>query len=208
MVFRLWRNSNKSSKMSALNHITIGEYLNLSGGDKSVYDMLLSSTKPTKDIWLKVGKNLVKIQPKHYDLWDFTYSDIIEMKMAFAELKDFDITTEISRIVYRIASPEKVFDISFLNIASGFTWVVEEFTQLLEVEHAELNYEPNEKEKAAGVDDMSRFGHLPAIRSVCASMNMNEEQVMSLPYHKVFQELCYQKTINQIHKKMIQNAGK
>lgn len=198
----------KCIKMSELNHITIGEYLELSDGDKSVYDMVLTSTKPMKDIWLRIGKRLTKIRPKHYDLWDFTYSDIIELKMAFAELKDFDLTTEIARIVYRIAVPERVFDISIINISSGFTWVVEEFTRMLEVEHAELNYEPDEKEKAAGVDELSRFGHLPAIESLTGGNMTLKAQILKLPYHEVFEKMVYQSTVSKIQKKLIQNMGK
>lgn len=194
--------------MKGLKHITIKEYLELSENDRAVYDMVLNSTEPSKDIWLKVGENLVKMKPKHYDLWDFTYSEIIELKMAFAELKDFDLTSEIARIVYGISKPEKVFDISVLNISSGFTWVIEEFTQLLEVEKSELNYEPDEKEKAAGIDELSRFGHLPAIDGLTGGDLTKQSDILKQPYHKVFEKLCYQKTVNGIQKKLMQNVGK
>lgn len=193
--------------MSVLNNITIKEYLELES-DKSIYDMVLSCTKPTKDIELKVGKGFIKITPKHSDLWDFSYSDIIELKMAFAELKDFDLTSEIARIVYRIAKPEKVFDIGFLNITNGFTWVVEEFTQMLQVEKNELYYEPDDKEKAAGVENLARFGHTPTIDSLTGGNMTRESEILQYPYHKVFLKLCYNRTVNEINKKLAQNVGK
>lgn len=189
-----------------LTNYTIGQYLTLPEVIRRQCDIVLKSINPP-EILLKVKGRFRKHPPKHADIWDFMYSEIIDLKTAFADSPG-TFTTEIGRVGYGLDEKE-ILQISFLCLAKGlFLSFVEKFTKMLEVEDNELRYEPTAKERAAGVENLARFGHLPAIKAVAKSLNISEGEVLSLPYHRVFQELVYLSTVNEIERKMIENAGK
>jgi len=184
--------------MKKIRHISVAEYMQLAENEKSVYDLLIGSVTPGKVVMAKFIDRFVEVSPKQEDLWDLTYSDIIELKTALAELEEADLVMELARIVYGI------HDITIVSVIDlqGFNWIIEAMAEMIETEKRELAYEPSEKEKAAGIDELERFGFMPTIDSLAAG-NMSEyNQVLSQPYHKVFQKLCYQKTINSITKKL------
>lgn len=190
--------------MAKLKHITLGEYSQLSENDRSLYDQIISSTIPSgKTIRVKLT-SFAKVIPAHEDVWDFTFSDIIELKMALSELKELDLLKEIARIVYSVNDIERVniLDLRVLN------WVVDAMTMLLETERAELAYEPSKEEKKAGIEELERFGFAPTVDSLAGGDPTKEEAILLLPYHKVFQKMALNKAYNSIQKNMTQNAGR
>lgn len=188
--------------MKGPRQITLAEYAALA--DKTSYDLLLKSIKGNgKGIQVRYTKDFIRINPKHEDIWDFSYSDIIELKKALAEKKDMELLAELFRIVYQVK------DITCVNVLDVFTvpgWIVKAMQELMEVEQSELAYEPDEKEKAAGIEELARFEEFPTIDALAGGDLSKHAEVLSWPYHKVFQKLCYQKETGEIQKRLI-HAG-
>lgn len=194
--------------MTNLKYISLGEYLQLSDADKSVYDLLLKSVEPDrKGIRVKFDGRFIMIKPKHYDLWDFSYSDMIELKKALSEQDGIELTTELIQIVYSLNVRSKLMDINVLDVFTGLKWVVEELKDIIMIEHSELSCVPDEKEKAAGIEELIRFEHYPTIKSLCSSLNKSKDEVLRMPYSEIFLELCYNKTIGEINKRLVKNVG-
>lgn len=89
-----------------------------------------------------------------------------------------------------------------------FSWVVEAMTELMETEQTELVYEPTEKEKEAGVEDLNRFDFFPTIDQLTGGDQTRVDEILMLPYHKVFRKMAYTKAVGNINKKLVENAGR
>lgn len=181
-----------------MKEITVKEYYGLNKLKRSLYDVLMKTVKRSKNIRVKISDMFIPIQPKHYDLWDFTYSDILELKEAMT-LKDGELIKECVRIVYGV---QKVQDINILDL-QNVNWIYEEFKELVEVETNELKQEYSEKEKAAGVEELERFGHFPSVDNLAKGDLLEHDKILQLPYHKVFVKLNYDKTLGQITKRLM-----
>ena len=187
--------------MKKIKLITVLEYAALSKNDKAIYDMVLETISPVgKSIRVKHSKHFTKVAPRHEDLWDFSFADIIDIKAA-AGKKGEELTREICRIVYRSWLDRVcVLDLPVFN------WILHDLSELIETEKAELDYEPSEEEKAAGIDDLNRFGYIPIIKSLTGGDMTKEKEILEKPYHEIFTELAYQKTMSEIKTRLY--AGK
>jgi hypothetical protein len=195
--------------MKKIKLITTEQYAAMPKAERAVYDVVAKSIKPGKNIWIRKARNgFHELQPKYAELWDYTYADIIELKQAFAGNDSLELIKQIGRVVYGIEHTD-IQQISYINVATGlFAWVFKEFEAMLQAETNKLQYTPDEKEKTAGIDNLADFGHFPAIDSLAGGDITKHDEILKTPYHMVFQKLAYQHTVNQIQKKLIENAGK
>lgn len=195
-----------------IKRITLSEFSLLSENKKAKYDVLISSIKSIQVIKIKRDKIWQTIYPKSKDIWELTYSDIIELKdtinnLSESKISETDFINEVIRIVYRL--PEKdILNIDCLAYFNCTGWVTDQLIQMMEVESAQLKYEPNEKLKAAGVDKLDILGHYPTIKALMKSNNQTKEEVLSTPYNQVFMDLCHDNIISEINKKLVENVGK
>lgn len=196
------------TNMKSLKLITTDQYANMPEGERAAYDLVVKSIKPGKKLWVKNSGGFDEVMPKHAELWDFPYADMIAIKSAFAGFEGVELMKQLADVVYGIHN-EQFNLISYLNVAVGFfPWVFEEFEEIISAENNHLDYTPDEKEKSAGIDNLSDFGHFPAIDSLAGGDITKHDEILKMPYHMVFQKLAYQHTVNQIQKKLIENAGK
>ncbi len=187
--------------MRKLRNITLLEYSQIK--NKGEYDLLVKSIKPSNTISLKVGSKFIVIHPKFNNVWDCSYGDIIELKEAFAD-GDEEASKAIYKIFYGIRDYSNVSVLSVNNIK----WVAEQFEELLKVEKEELSYSPTQKEKNAGIDELNKFGFYPSIDTLTGGDMSKESEFLQMPYSRVFQKLCYNKTINTIHSKLYEYDSK
>ncbi len=178
--------------------ITLKTYTLLSKDRQNPYDMVVSVTKGRKVIDYYNGKMWESKEPKHSDLWDFSWSEVVGIKQA---VQGNDVA-ELARLIYGIS---KVENVNVLDVFASFKWIAEDVEQMLKTELQELRSDNTNSDL---YKPLQRFGEESLLRIIMNARNIKEDEAWALPYHKVFFLLCYEKTVNEIEKEKIKNDSR
>ncbi len=178
--------------------ITLKTYTLLSKERQKPYDTLVSITKGRTVIDYYTGKDWESREPKHSELWDFSWSDVMEIKQA---VQGNDVA-ELARLIYGIP---KVENVNVIDVFTSFHWIAEAVEQMLKTELQELSSDDANSDL---YKPLQRFGEFPLILSIMETLKVTKVQALALPYHEVFMTLCYQKTVSEIEKEKIKNDSR
>ncbi len=178
--------------------ITLTEYTLLNKDKQKAYDLIVSSTKGHTVIDYYNGKDWESREPKHSDIWDFMWSEVMEIKQA---VQGNDVA-ELARLIYGIP---KVENVNVIDVFTSFNWIAEAVEQMLKTELQELSSDDTNSDL---YKPLQRFGEFPLILSIMETLKLTEKEALALPYHKVFMTLCYNKTVSEIEKTKIKNDSK
>lgn len=180
--------------------IPLSKYALLEKSKQMPYDFLISNTKGGTTIEILSCGKWVQLKPKHTDIWEYNWSEVISLKTAIQEQSIQDI----AKVVYGISDLQRV---NVVDVFTSFGWVTDAVGEMAKIEARELNHTPTGEEENAGINEMKKFGEQGAILSVMETLRLTEEEVLKLPYHKAFMILCYNKTLADINRKMIKNVS-
>lgn len=189
--------------MQELSEISVKEYYKLPDQSKD------KISKEDADAFIRDGlaENPVlrigskEVSPKVESLWAMKWEDKIEME---GMIKSGDITGLIQKM-YDIKETEFI-KLNVFNCFASFKWIQKQLKQISDLEERELSREPSGDEMDAGVENIGRFGHLPALEAICSTFAITEKEALSLEYQSVFFRLCYLKTKADIQQNLVNNA--
>lgn len=184
--------------MSEVVEISLKEYSEKPSTERRWIDAIIQNAMASNPKLRIKGK---EIEPVVSTLWDLTW----EKKLDIEHYIKKGNLEKVMELIYGI-SDKQFISLNVFNCFACFKWVQDQLKQIAEVEQIQLSRDPSGEEMDAGLEEMIKFGHLPALESICEAFNVKEEEVMQWQYAKVFMRLCYLKTKADIRQNLMNNA--
>jgi len=155
---------------------------------KTLFEVL--QTANNKDYFLLAkylkGKNLFDAK----ELNDQPFGIIKEIQYILQK-EDFENYPSIITKVCNIEQPE---NLDFFDYFYQWNWILQELEKIKNREDEFLGYEPTNKEIAAGVENLYKFGSFATIDKLAGGDILKYKEVEKMPYHLVFTKLYLEKT--------------
>ena len=189
--------------MQELNEISIEKYYEIKSSSKnrSDIDSIDAIIKDGLAINSKIRIGSKELGPKYSSLWEMPWDDKIELEHF---IKSADMVSVLMKL-YPI-NGNQFLKLNVFNCFACFKWIQDQLTQIAKIEERELASDPSTQDLDSGIENLSRFGHLPSLEAICKTFNVIEDEVMKWPYQKVFMRLAYLKTKADIQQNLMNNA--
>ena len=164
------------------------DFLNLPNDERELY----------KAYGLKArAKNLVTTVPLE---WQWGKIKQIQDIISLDWLRWDDLTEIIMLALDK--TREEVLDMKWFEVARFYSFILESIKEINEKEK-QLNYEPDAKEMAAGIDRFQQFSWFATLDRVAGGDVLKYEEVSKQPYSVIFSRLLLQKTEAEYNKALI-----
>lgn len=174
-------------------NVRIRDYESLGTEDREFVDYTIkNSLRPNPR--LRIGRK--KVRPKHFDLWAISWSDLI---LTRKYLGDNEIK-ELLKLHYGLKEKEFLL-LNMFNAFAVYKWIAERVKEINDVEKAELDDEPTDDEKEAGVQELERYDYAVALDSLSKGQVWKEEELLQMPYSVIFRKLCLNRDKAEIQRK-------
>lgn len=181
----------QNSIMSVINKWpSVEEYLNSTEEERIVINGIVKhGIKPNKTLRVS-GK---EIEPSFKDLWQMPWGSLIEVK----ELQKTNDLFKMLTYLWGISEKQFLL-LDVFNAFSAYKWVTTSLEEIAKIEVQELSHEFTQKEKDAGIDGLKRFGYYASLNSLTGGDITKEDEVLKLPYQRVFMKFCLNKLNHDI----------
>lgn len=150
---------------------------------------------------LRVGKRALR--PKEEDFWQLRWSDLIELRQLWKKGDRIGMV----KLIYGV-SDRQMARVRLINYLAVYKWVFARLLEIAKKEEQELGGDPSAAEKAAGIEDLKRFGEAIALDELAGRDLLKHKKLLEKPYAVIFRKLCMDKCRSLIEKKLIENAGR
>lgn len=182
------------------NRVTIGQYPALDKQRKHAIDKTIKyGLRANNTLRVNYRTKVLRrtrskdVRPFELDFWELKWIDLLTIK----NLIESNDLLKVMEYVYKIN--EKQFDsLDMLNCFGCFKWIKEQLEQISKIEQQELEHSFSPKEIAAGIEELNKFGYYPGLNGLTGGDITKEEEILQMPYTKIFRKFCLNKTNHDI----------
>ena len=170
-----------------LETLSVAQYAALE--DKSMVDILLSNLNPSDTLKTR----LCDIKPRKASLAEFTLREVIWFKNKFQAGK----VEEVLHHVYGIKTIETA---NVYSVTSVLKWLEAEMVSIYKNEERLSSKKDSDAWKQAGIERLGGFGEYANLFMLTQDLT-KEEQLLDMPYYRVFDFSEIKKTWSEIESK-------
>lgn len=174
----------RRKRSNSIEELTVEQYAALE--DKSVVDVILSHVKPLKTLKTRI----CDIEPRKASLSDFTLKEVIWFKNKF---QDGGIE-DVLHYVYGIKTTDTA---NVYSVASSLKWLESEMIRIHENEKRLSSEKDGEAWKQSGIERLGGFGEYANLFMLAKDLT-KEDEILDLPYYRVFDYQEMSKTWSEI----------
>ncbi len=169
---------------------TVEKYINTTIKERNLIDGIVkNASKPNKV--LRVGNK--DVLPMFEDFWQMPWGKLIEVR----ELQKTNDLFQMLNYLWGITEKE-FLSLDVFNAFASYKWVTDQLTEIANLEIQELSHDFTQKEKDAGIERLQRFGHYPSLNSLTGGDITKEDEILEIPYQRIFMKFCLNKTNHDI----------
>lgn len=161
------------------------------------------SLKPNPVLRIKTITGFNFLNPKQDNLWNLSWSDIVELRHLITEKCLFDVL----KLMYGIK--EKQFArLPIFNTFSTYKWIVERLEEMAVIEQQELGSEITAEEKEAGAEQLQEFGYSFSVDGLAHGDILKYNDIMQQNYAVIFRKMCLDKVSSEVKNQYQENASR
>lgn len=166
------------------------KYVELDKKSRAFVDSIIKNGLKSNMV-LRVGKK--EVNPIKESFWSLKWRDLIHIR----NLCESGDLYNVFEFVYNV-NEKKFNSLDVFNCFACYKWINSQLKSISDLEKQELSHSFSQKELDAGVKELERFGHYPGLNTLTGGDITKEDEVLDMPYSKVFMKMCYNKVSHDI----------
>ena len=159
--------------------------------DAQTYFTILTSLKPKPELH---GVNLTPITEQ-------PYKNIITIENLLKRVPERPYSKiEIAAVLFNIDT-DIIDEVGIVEFYAAFNEIHNQYTALVERENRYLSYDPEPEEIEAGMESFQKFGRLMTVDAIAKGDLLKHEQVINLPYSRVFTKLYMERERSEFQRR-------
>ena len=173
-----------------LKSLSLAQYEALN--DKEDVDVILEFLTPLKEL-IRANGEIIKCNED--SMSDFTFKDVIFFKNSLKE-------QNVNAVLFKMfdVKEEELGDISVYSLTGVYKFITEEMDRILTNEKRLSSKKDSETWREAGIERLEAYGEYANVFMLAGGL-IYEDQILSMPYYRVFDYQEISKDWNEIQSK-------